>query len=403
MTEFQLLLKPTSYDCNSECKYCFYKRVSNIYQVKNPRMDESTLEDIIRKYLGYELEYSVFCWQGGEPTLMGIDFFNKIIDLQKKHGKSGQKVSNSLQTNGYLINDEWAEFLKKYNFLVGLSLDGTQKMHNTFRLLLNQKPTWEIVMNSLRILQEHQLEYNILCVLTKANIKKAKELYQFFKDNNCKFLQFIPALEYLNNNQILSFAPTAEEYGNFLCELFDEWKYDDYNDVSIRIFDQIFSTYLGTSQLSCPFDRTCSGYLVVEWNGDIYPCDFFVQNKYKLGNILEQDSFSPFLKIKNEQFSQLKQKMSSICMDCHWKNICNGGCLKDRYFYNNIDKNRTYYCIAYKKFFTYSYKWFKNMQIKIQRERNLPIKSIINKINRNDICPCGSGLKYKKCHGKNIN
>ncbi|MHA1310545.1 MAG: anaerobic sulfatase maturase [Candidatus Helarchaeota archaeon] len=395
--EFQLLLKPTSYDCNLDCTYCFYKKTNKIYPVKNPRMNDEVLEILIKKFLKFRFENSVFCWQGGEPSLMGLDFFKKVVQLQQKYGNEGQKISNSFQTNGTLLDKNWAEFFKKYNFLIGVSLDGNQKMHNTYRKFKNKSPSWQKVMNSLYILQKYNVDFNILCVISKANINDVENLYSFFIENGYNYLQFIPPLECIDN-KMASFSPTSEEYGNFLCKLFDLWKDNDYNTVYIRTFAQVLSAYLGIPP-SCPFDKTCAGYLVVEWNGDVYPCDFFVKNKFKLGNIL-QDDFSTLLEKKEKIFSSRKSKISIDCYNCHWKDICWGGCLKDRYFCDNPDKSKTYFCSAYKKFFTHSYKWFTKMQIKIQMEKKLPYKSFIKKINRNDPCPCGSGLKYKKCHGK---
>lgn len=400
MNEFQLLIKPTSFDCNLDCEYCFYKRVKSIYKEKNPRMSAQVLEKLIKIYLRYRFENSVFCWQGGEPTFMGLDFFEKVVALQKKYGRGGQAVGNILQTNGILINDNWARFLKRYNFFVGISLDGPKDIHNTYRKTKNDQGTWDQVMKTIEILENHEIEFNILCVVSKANVNRAKDLYEFYKENNLKFLQFIPALECTKDNKMASFSPKAEEYGNFLIEIFDLWKKNDSESVYIRMFNQLLSMYLGTSEISCPFDKSCYSYFVVEWNGDIYPCDFFVKTKMKLGNLMNEEEFEPFFKKKSEIFSIYKQKLSGDCYVCHWKNICYGGCLKDRFFCENPDKNKSYYCRAYKKFFTHSYDWFSNKSIQIQKEQGIPFYSAVKKINRNDLCPCGSGLKYKKCHGK---
>jgi uncharacterized protein len=401
MNEFQLLIKPTSFDCNLDCDYCFYKRVNSIYDEKNPRMSTQVLEKLIQIYLGYRFENSVFCWQGGEPTLMGLEFFEKVIELQKKYGKGGQAVGNILQTNGILLNDEWANFLKRYNFFVGISLDGPKSIHNIYRKTKNDRGTWDQVMRVIEVLKNYEIEFNILCVVSKANVNMAKELYNFYKENNLKFLQFIPALECTKNKKMAPFSPKAEEYGNFLCEIFDLWKKKDSESVYIRMFNQVLSMYLGATETSCPFDKTCYSYFVVEWNGDIYPCDFFVKPKMKLGNLMNEKDFKPFFEKKNEIFSKYKKELSKDCYICHWKNICYGGCLKDRFFCENPDKNKSYYCNSYKKFFTHSYDWFSKRAIQIQKIKRIPYYSAVKKINRNDFCPCGSGLKYKKCHGKN--
>jgi len=331
---------------------------------------------------------------------LGLEFFEKVVSLQQKYGSNGQKICNSIQTNGILIDEDWARFLKKYNFLVGLSLDGNKIMHDSYRKRSDGTPTWEKVMNALDILKKFHVEFNILCVLTKANINKAKELFNFFVKNECYYLQFIPALECNDNGKRALFSPTSKEYGKFLCDLFDLWKDDNYRKVYIRTFDQILSFYLGIKNQTCPFGSACADYLVVEWNGDIYPCDFYVRPEYKLGN-LKNDNFENLIEKRNIKFSKKRKNLSNECLSCFWRDICGGGCLKNRDFCENNTEYKTYFCYSYRKFLTYSYKFFLNIQAEYQREHNLPIHSYVKKINRNDLCPCGSGLKYKKCHGKN--
>lgn len=398
--QFQLLIKPTSYDCNLDCDYCFYKRINEIYSEKRPRMSDEVLESMVKKYLEYRYNESVFCWQGGEPTLMGLDFYKKVIRVQQKYGKGGQKVGNILQTNGILLDEDWAAFLKKYNFFVGLSLDGPKSVHNKYRKFANNAPTWSKVMNAVEILKTYNIEFNVLCVISQANVNHVGELYNFFKEQELKYLQFIPALECING-KMAPFSPTDNQYRNFLCTLFDLWKKDDYKSVYIRIYNQILSRYLGETSVSCPFDKNCASYFVVEWNGDIYPCDFFVKPNLKLGNILDVSSFSKLHEIKSKLFSKRKLNLSKDCKTCHWNNICNGGCLKDWDFCENKNKDKTYYCKAYREFFTYSYEWFFKLSHQIQKDRGIPFHSTVKKIKRNADCPCGSGLKYKKCHGKN--
>ncbi|MBD3227838.1 MAG: anaerobic sulfatase maturase [Candidatus Lokiarchaeota archaeon] len=396
--DFQLLIKPTSHDCNLDCEYCFYKRVNKIYPEKHPRMSDEILESIIKKFLAYRFNNSVFCWQGGEPTLMGLDFFKKVTQLQQNYGKGGQNVSNILQTNGILLNDAWGRFLKKFNFFVGLSLDGPEPFHNKYRKTSNEKPTWSKVMKAIKILKKYKIEFNILCVVSKANVNHVGELYDFFKEHELIFLQFIPALECINEKKA-PFSPTNNEYGDFLCQLFDLWKENDYKSVYIRLFNQTLSKFLGETRVSCPFDKNCASYFVIEWNGDVYPCDFFVKPNLKLGNIQEVDDFSVLHKRKNKIFSKRKLNLSKICYNCHWNNICYGGCLKDWDFCENKDKKRSYFCNSYRKFFTHSYNWFFELSHQIQKDRGIPFHSVVKKIRRNDDCPCGSGLKYKKCHG----
>ncbi|MHA1380403.1 MAG: anaerobic sulfatase maturase [Candidatus Helarchaeota archaeon] len=399
MPEFQLLIKPTSYECNLNCTYCFYKRVELVYPaVECPRMSVEVAENIIQKYLNERLNNSIFCWQGGEPTLMGLDFYRTVIELQKRYGKGGQSVSNILQTNGILLNEEWASFLHDYKFFVGLSLDGPQKIHDRFRITKNGSGTWNKVMNSAEILREFNVEFNILCVISKANVNNANELYKFFRENEFDYLQFIPALE-CTNDKMAPFSPTKEEYGKFLCEMFDLWRKNGFETVHIRTFENLLSTYLGQLMDSCPFGEKCSDYIVIEWNGNVFPCDFYVRQDLKLGNLLNDD-FSIIMEKREKIFAYKKKKLGNECLNCHWKNLCFGGCLKDRDFCNNKGINKSYYCAAYKTFFTHSYEWFIQTRDRVLHEKGLPSVPVVNKIGRNDDCPCGSGLKYKKCHGK---
>lgn len=397
LIEFQLLIKPTSYDCNLDCAYCFYKRVEQVYPDDvRPRMSTEVLEVLIQKFLKYRFSTSVFCWQGGEPTLMGLNFFKKVIQLQQKHGSRGQVVSNVLQTNGILIDEAWASFLREYKFFVGVSIDGPEVIHNQFR-----KSTWEKVMNCVKILREFKVEFNILCVISSANVNRGQELYQFFRENDLKYLQFIPALECTKDRKMASYSPTSKEYGKFLCEMFDLWKKDGFGNVHIRMFEDILTAYMGQSERLCLFGENCSDYFVIEWNGDVYPCDFYVKPELRLGNVANYEDFSDFIKTRVEKFSYRKAELGPTCVKCHWKNICHGGCIKDRDFCQNRDKNRSYYCNAYKEFFTHSHKWFYRTRAKIQQEKGMTLTPTVKKIRRNDNCPCGSGVKYKKCHGKN--
>ena len=363
-------------------------------------MNDEVLEAMIKKYLYYQFQTSLFCWQGGEPSLMGLEFYEKVVALQKKHGIGGQNVSNAFQTNGLLINESWATFFNKYKFFIGLSLDGPEKIHNRYRKTKNGKPTWEKVMNSSKILKDHNVEFNILCVISKANLNHAKELYNFFMQHDFNYLQFIPALECTSDNKMASFSPSFEEYGKFLCEMFDLWKKDGFGRVYIRTFEDLFSLYLQQIITHCPFGEKCSEYFVIESNGDVFPCDFYVRPELKLGNILEDEDFENFIDQRLPKFDFRKAKLSKNCLDCHWKQICFGGCIKDKDFCENLDKNKSYFCKAYKEFFTHSFDWYNKTLTKILHERGEIYHSAIKKINRNDICPCGSGLKYKQCHGK---
>ena len=357
MEQFQLLIKPVSYNCNLRCNYCFYLRVEELYpQIKNPLMNEVVLEKLISQYLGYRFQESIFGWQGGEPTLAGLDFFEKVVNLQQKHGKSRQVVGNALQTNGILINDEWGRFFDKYKFLVGLSLDGPKSIHDKYRKSIGGKSVWKKVMNAADVMQKNQVEFNILCVISKANVNRAKEVFEFFLNNGFYYLQFIPALEEDKNGKRASFSINSSQYGKFLCQLFDLWK--NYSDqVYIRLFNSLLAKRMGSLEGFCILDEKCANYLLIEHNGDVYPCDFFAKESFKLGNILEQD-LAYLLDKRNKTFGKLKPQLPNDCLTCKWLPNCHGGCIKDRIFADNPHPEKTYYCEGLKMFFEHSHDWY---------------------------------------------
>ena len=357
MKPFQLLIKPVSYSCNLKCKYCFYLKVVDVYpQVKKPRMSYNTLERLISQFLQFRFKQSIFGWQGGEPTLAGLDFYKQVVSLQQKYGEAGQVIGNALQTNGILINDEWAEFLNEYLFLVGLSLDGPKSIHNRYRKNIGGKSVWENVMNAADCLRRNNVEFNILCVISKANVNNVEEIYNFFLENEFFYLQFIPALETDQNGKKASFSISSSQYGEFLKELFDIWK-ENPNKFSIRLFDGILSYYLGYQKGICVLEKNCAEYLLVEWNGDVYPCDFFVNENFKIGNIMNH-SLSELNQKRCNDFGDLKSDLSNECIECKWIELCNGGCIKDRIFPDNPNPEKSYFCDGYKNFFDYSNEWF---------------------------------------------
>jgi uncharacterized protein len=354
---FQLLIKPVSFDCNLRCKYCFYLRVKNEYpDIKHPRMNHKLLEKIIAQFLQYRFKESIFGWQGGEPTLAGLDFFKKVISLQQNYGESGQIIGNALQTNGILLNEDWGKFLAKYNFLIGLSLDGPKDIHDRYRKGIGGKSVWQKVIESSEILKREKVEFNILCVVSRANVNRVKELFEFFTQHNFQYLQFIPALEVDQTGKRAPFSISSKQYGRFLCELFDLWK-DNLNLISIRMFNGILASLQGYPKGYCTFEKECADYLLVEWNGDIYPCDFFVKQSYKLGNILKE-GLSPLKNKRDNSFKILKRELSKDCLNCKWLELCYGGCIKDKFFPDNPHPDKSFFCEGYKLFFKYSNKWF---------------------------------------------
>jgi len=320
-------------------------------------MNKEVLERIISKFLKFRFKESIFGWQGGEPTLAGLDFYKEVVTLQQKYGDSGQLIGNALQTNGILINDEWGKFFDKYKFLVGLSLDGPKEVHDRYRKSAGGKNIWEKVMNAADCLKRNNVEFNILCVISKANVNRVKKIYDFFVNHDFFHLQFIPALEVDQNEKIASFSISANQYGKFLCELFDLWKRDPHQ-TSIRLFNGIVAYKLGYPKGVCTLEKKCADYLLIEWNGDVYPCDFFAQDKYLLGNIMAQN-FANLKQKRDNNFGSLKVKLSKDCKECDWLELCYGGCIKDRIFPDNHHPEKSYFCEAYKIFFKHSNNWIR--------------------------------------------
>ena len=283
---FSLLIKPASAACNIRCEYCFYiDHLNYLKEGETPSMSYETLEKIISSYMKLPLPEYSFGWQGGEPTLMGLDFFKKAIELQKKYTTPNTRTSNGLQTNATLINKPMAEFFADNNFLLGVSLDGPKDIHNKFRLTMDGKPTHSKVMQGIDHLRNAKAEFNILCLVNSENVEKPKELYKYYKEKNFNFLQFIPCVEYDKNGDLTHYSITGKQWGIFLRELFDIWFIKDTRKVSIRHFDSVLNYLVKGKYTECTMDKDCRQYFVVEYDGGIYPCDFFVEKDLQLGNI----------------------------------------------------------------------------------------------------------------------
>ncbi|HGE72451.1 TPA: anaerobic sulfatase maturase [Candidatus Poribacteria bacterium] len=398
--QFSLLIKPTSADCNLNCEYCFYhQRPTDPYKSDQiHKMGDEVLLSMISQYLNITGQYGAFSWQGGEPLLMGIDFFKKVVSLQQVYGYRGQYVGNSVQTNATLINDDFAKLFHEYNFLLGVSLDGPSELHEYYR----GKGTFQKVMDGINILRNHKVEFNILSVVNDQTAQKADVLYKFFLENKFYYLQFIPAVEFdRSNGQPTDFSVNPKDYGNFLCQLFDLWYNNGNPAISIRTFDNIATIYAGIKSEACIYMKECGNYAVIEYNGDVYPCDFFVEEPLLLGNILETPLKEIISSQKMRDFSSQKCNFDIFedCKNCAYEFICHCGC--PHYRYNN---EMDYLCPAYKQFFAYTESRFRVLanRIKIQYAyQNQQSKFLSEKPQktpeRNDPCPCGSGKKYKKC------
>ncbi|NIA16086.1 MAG: anaerobic sulfatase maturase [Nitrospiraceae bacterium] len=345
---FQLLIKPVGADCNLRCDYCFYLRAQELYAERGRHiMSDEVLERMVSGLMQLRFPQSVFAWQGGEPTLAGVDFFRRVVAFQQRYGISGQFVSNSLQTNGILLDEEWCRLFREYHFLVGLSMDGPQHIHDSVRKTGDGRGTWEKVRQSAHLMDQHNVEYNILCVVNAANIRMGADLLRWFVDNGFSYVQFIPCLE-----PGLEHNVDADAYGDFLCSTFDYWSKDGFGKVSVRDFDSILSARMGVPGVMCTYGRRCNHYIVIEHTGDVYPCDFYVYDEWKLGNLMDAPIESFMQHDLYRQFAGQKNKVPA-CRGCTWRKMCYGGCQKDRRIVGDVTQPSPL-CPAYKKFFAHA-------------------------------------------------
>ncbi|MFC1504511.1 anaerobic sulfatase maturase [Spirochaetota bacterium] len=407
MQPFSLLVKPTSSLCNLDCTYCFYKRVTEVYPRSDyaQKMALTTAENMIKKYLSFKFPAVSLCFQGGEPLLMGLDFYRAVIEFEKKYGFPGQAIGNSFQTNGVLIDKEWASFFKQYNMLIGISLDGEADVHDHYRRSSKGEGSHGTVMQAISTLSDAQVDFNILSMITSHSAKHIRETYTFFRKEGFNFLQFIPCLELIGGTEkIAEFSITGDEFGEFLKTLFDLWYDNGYPDVSIRMFDNILLYLINNEKHSCSFFNSCNTYFLIEHNGDVYPCDFFVFNEWKLGNINESDFRDMINSPKRHEFANMKSKVSNTCRECRYFKFCIGDCTRFRIFPHRSAVSVSYLCPGFKDFLAYTEKRFNELKKDVikRREGQNVRKDIQVPENypRNAQCPCGSGKKYKQCCGK---
>ncbi len=356
MKPFTLLIKPSGSDCNLDCRYCFYKnRAPDVGEGKQ-RMSYEVLEKLVKDYMELKFPFSGFAWQGGEPTLMGLDFYKSVVELQQKFGVPGQEVSNSLQTNAVLLDDQWCEFLHENKFLVGISIDGPKELHDYYRLDLGGHGTYDKVMRAIECCKEHKVEFNTLTLINNITAEHPDEIFDFLIDLGIRYMQFISCVETdPKSGRIADFSVSPKQYGKFLCRIFDRWMKFGPQNLSIRNFDSILSFFITGRHTVCTFDRHCDHYIVIEHTGDVFPCDFFVDPKWRLGNIMETSMEELATGAAKLDVMQNKQRLCNKCFSCRHLAVCWGGCLKDRM---PLDSEKlaceSYFCESYTKFFDYS-------------------------------------------------
>ena len=391
-----VMLKPVGSACNLACQYCYYLEKELLYpNNKRSWMSEETLETFIQQYfLAQTQPYVSFTWHGGEPLLRPISFYKKALKLQQKYGK-GFYIENSLQTNGTLLTDEWCRFFKENNFLIGLSIDGPATVHDAYRQTLSGKGSFQKVLNGIRLLNKHGVEWNAMAVVNAQNVKDAATFYNFFKSINCHFIQFTPIVERLVphadgrclasvNEQTQTMSPlsvTPEEWGAFLCNLFDLWIKEDVGTYYIQMFDATLANWVGQTPGLCTLSKSCGHASVMEHNGDVFACDHFVFPEYKRGNIHTQTITEMMYSPEQLQFGKNKwQSLPRQCKECSFLFACYGECPKNRFAIDAYgNKGLNYLCKGYKRFFTHVAPYMQFM--KEQLEKELPPADVMLHLN----------------------
>jgi uncharacterized protein len=413
--EFQVFVKPNSSLCNLECHYCYYLKKQHLYPPGEVfRMPDDLLEEYIVQHIDASPGPTInFSWHGGEPLLLGPDYFGKIVALQRKHKPRHQRITNGIQTNGLLLDEEWCRFLALEGFAVGLSLDGPQEMHDRYRVTRGQNPTHAQVMRGYGLLRQHRIPVDILCVAHAGNVDHPTEVYRFFKEIGAQYLGFLPLVERepAEETGVSDRTVPSEAWGRFLCTIFDEWKREDIERVKVQIFEETARTAFGQEHALCIFRKTCGEIPVVEHNGDFFSCDHYVDPDHRLGNIRETPLVELLESAAQRAFGQAKQDtLPRYCRACKVLAMCNGGCPKDRFLRApDGGAGLNYLCAGYKQFFTHCQPFVAELSALWRRQSMggpaeppvLPAQAKVaqagRKPGRNDPCPCGSGKKYKKC------
>lgn len=410
--EFQVFAKPVGALCNLACQYCYYLEKEHLYPgTRAFRMSDDLLEAFIAQQIAIAPKEEVlFSWHGGEPTLFGLDGFRRIVEIQRRHCPAGKRVTNSIQTNGMLLTDEWCHFLATEKFGVGLSLDGPKPLHDAYRGTKDGKPTHSQVMQSYRRLRKLGCPVDLLCVVHAQNVRHPLEVYRFFREIGAQYLSFIPLVEPQPDapGGVSERTVPAEAFGEFLCAIYDEWVRHDMGRIIVQMFEEASRPAFGLRHSLCVFRPTCGDEPVIEHNGDVYQCDHFVTPAHKLGNLLDTPLAEMLESSAQAAFGQAKQAaLTRECQACDVRAMCNGGCPKDRIGVSTDgEPGQNHLCAGYHRFFSHCRPYTERMVslawdgkppeslmdiLWTERQAALP------KAGRNDPCPCGSGRKFKAC------
>ena len=382
-----VMLKPAGAHCNLACKYCYYLEKNKLYPTAQRHlMSDEMLEQFTREYIEAQtMNQVLFTWHGGEPLLRSIDFYRKALSLQQKYA-GGRRIDNVIQTNGTLLTDEWCEFFAQNHWLVGISIDGPQPDHDHYRLTAAGKPSWKKVMQGIKLLKKHGVEWNAMAVVNAYNVNHPLEFYRFFKENGCQFLQFTPIVERLTRHEdgrtLASLADkneiplseasvTPEQWGYFLSAIFDEWVRKDVGKIFVEIFDCTLANWMGISPGICAYSKECGHAGVMEHNGDVYSCDHFVFPEYKLGNIRDHSLIDMLYGEQQQEFSRLKHSsLPRQCKECDMEFACHGECPKNRFMKDKYgDSGLNYLCPGYYHYYQHVAPYMDYMKQELMAQR----------------------------------
>ena len=440
LTGFHIMTKPIGPICNLDCKYCFYLEKEALYPQSTSAAPEASslharwamqpavLESYIRQYIeAQDAPVISFAWQGGEPTLLGVDYFRNIVRLQQQYA-NGKQIANAFQTNGVLLNDDWASFFREHQFLIGISIDGPRHLHDAYRVDKGGQPTFDHVLRGIETLKRHSVEFNTLTTVHRANADAPLEVYRFLRDAGSGFMQFIPIVERVAHHttadglQLIapSFSGEAQvapwsvqplQFGRFLSAIFDEWVRNDVGRTYVQLFDVCLEIWMGMEPSLCVFRRTCGSALAIEHSGDLYSCDHFVYPEHRLGNIMQAPLASLVDSQQQHEFGEAKQStLPRYCRQCDVRFACNGECPKHRFLSTpDGEPGLNYLCAGYKLFFHHIDPAMRFMAAELAAQRppaNVmrwvaaqDARSAMTHARPNDPCPCGSGRKFKRCCG----
>lgn len=435
-SNFHVMAKPIGPICNLDCKYCFYLEKESLYPQMGPQVEKwamapDVLESYIRQYIeAHDTPQVAFAWQGGEPTLLGVDYFRRVVELEKKYAH-GKQISNAFQTNGVLLNDEWAKLFLENQFLVGVSIDGPRELHDAYRVDKGGQPTFDRVVRGIEVLKRHKVEFNTLTTVHRANAGAPLEVYRFLRAHGSGFMQFIPIVERMAHEvtkdglrlispdfsgaaQVSSWSVDPRQFGTFLCAIFDEWVRKDVGRQFVQLFDVSLEMWSGMEASLCVFRKTCGAALAIEHSGDLYSCDHFVYPENRLGNIMQSPLAALAGSAQQQRFGEAKEStLPRYCRECDVRFACNGECPKHRFTSTpDGEPGLNYLCAGYKMFFHHIDPYMRFMAAELASRR--PPANVMRwaaeldaaeynagerrrSPGRNDPCRCGSGKKFKQC------